>query len=39
MQGGATQACCWMEDPRRLEPTAIPEEIAAGLARYHADAT
>jgi hypothetical protein len=27
-----------MEDPRRLEPTAIPEEIAAGLARHRADA-
>ncbi|HEX6201835.1 MAG TPA: hypothetical protein VF100_02455, partial [Thermoanaerobaculia bacterium] len=26
--------CCWMEDPRRLEPTAIPAELAAGLGRY-----
>lgn len=26
--------CCWMEDTRRLEPTAIPEGLAAGLRRY-----
>lgn len=30
-------ACCWIEDPRRLEPTPIPPEIAEGLARYRAD--
>lgn len=29
--------CCWIEDPRRLEPTPIPEEIAAGLARHRTD--
>lgn len=26
--------CCWMEDLRRLEPTAIPEELAEGLGRH-----
>lgn len=36
-RGRWSVACCWMEDPRRLEPTAIPPEIAEGLARYRAD--
>lgn len=29
--------CCWMEDPRRLEPTPIPAELAEGLRRYRAE--
>jgi YbgC/YbaW family acyl-CoA thioester hydrolase len=37
-RAGWSVACCWMEDPRRLEPTTIPEEIAAGLARHRAGA-
>jgi YbgC/YbaW family acyl-CoA thioester hydrolase len=33
-RGRWSVACCWIEDPRRLEPTPIPAEIAEGLARY-----
>lgn len=37
-RGRWSVACCWIEDPRRIEPTAIPEEVAAGLARFRAPA-
>lgn len=37
-RGRSSAVCCWMEDPRRLEPTAIPEEVASGLRRYLAAA-
>lgn len=33
-RGRWSVVCCWMEDPRRLEPAPIPEEIAQGLAQY-----
>lgn len=33
-RGRWSVACCWIEDPRRIEPTAIPEEVVAALARF-----
>ena len=32
--GRWTTACCWIEDPSKLEPTTIPEEVESGLAAY-----
>lgn len=37
-RGRTAVVCCWMDDPRKLEPTEIPEEIAAGLRGYLVDA-
>lgn len=37
-RGRTGVVCCWMDDPRKLEPTEIPAEVAAGLRGYLADA-